>query len=614
MATDAYGREDHGRTRKMGVKNTGFLLDRLGQDCAPLQYLRELTQNSIEAIQATPEGKGQIEWDLDHNILDLEGYYKLAIVDNGIGMTGRDMVEYINQLSSSMHTQSYEANYGVGAKVAALTRNPEGLIYLSWKDGQGYMAHLWRDPVTGEYGLKQNQKPDGNYDHWIKISDDVKPDLIKDHGTMVTLLGTSAEENTVNAPEEAAYPSRWITRYLNTRYFRLPDGITIRVLRPPTGSQNLGEQQMRDGITGQEFILDKRCLASGLVDMSTAVARWWIMPTQKEAGDPGGYKNRYQISGHMAALYQDELYELVTGNAGTVRLQQFGVILGSGRVVIYVEPKPIPNKTLTSNTARTQLLVDGEPLPWNEWAAEFRHNLPQEIKNLIDEVASGSLMEDHTKTIRDRLKDLLDDLFNLKRYRRKAGGRQTVTDEVAGGVPAENGDRTPQKSGGGGKSGGRAGGLYAVFADYDGEQGEEVASDRFPRVQWVSEADGTREPRELEGRAARYLPDQNTLVINADYLGFVSMIDRWQEQYAHVSGSALSVQQTVREWFEQTLVETVLGMESQRGLREWSQPDMEKALSEEALTAAVMPRYHIDLAIRRILGQRLGSLRDKAAS
>jgi hypothetical protein len=65
MAADTVGHDDYGRTLKMGVKNTGFLLDRLGQDCTPLQYLRELTQNSIEAIQAVPEGEGQIVWDLD---------------------------------------------------------------------------------------------------------------------------------------------------------------------------------------------------------------------------------------------------------------------------------------------------------------------------------------------------------------------------------------------------------------------------------------------------------------------------------------------------------------------------------------------------------------------
>jgi hypothetical protein len=36
------------------------------------------------------------------------------------------------------------------------------------------------------------------------------------------------------------------------------------------------------------------------------------------------------------------------------------------------------------------------------------------------------------------------------------------------------------------------------------------------------------------------------------------------------------------------------------------------ALSEEALTAAVLPRWHIDQSIKRNLGQRLGSLKAAA--
>jgi hypothetical protein len=32
-----------GKPLPMTVDNVGFLLDRLGQDCSPLQYLRELT-------------------------------------------------------------------------------------------------------------------------------------------------------------------------------------------------------------------------------------------------------------------------------------------------------------------------------------------------------------------------------------------------------------------------------------------------------------------------------------------------------------------------------------------------------------------------------------------
>ena len=120
----------------MTVQNIGFLLDRLGQDCHPLQYLRELTQNSIEAILRSGS-PGEIVWDVDWTTYDLEGVQKLSITDTGDGMTGEDMVRFINKLSSSVATQSLSGNYGVGAKIAAATRNPTGVLYLSWKQGEG---------------------------------------------------------------------------------------------------------------------------------------------------------------------------------------------------------------------------------------------------------------------------------------------------------------------------------------------------------------------------------------------------------------------------------------------------------------------------------------------
>lgn len=47
-------------TLPLTVDNTGFLLDRLGTDCHPLQFLRELTQNSIEAILHTSEKRARL--------------------------------------------------------------------------------------------------------------------------------------------------------------------------------------------------------------------------------------------------------------------------------------------------------------------------------------------------------------------------------------------------------------------------------------------------------------------------------------------------------------------------------------------------------------------------
>src|SRR5215203_7448885 len=155
-------------TLQMGVDNTGFLIDRLGEDCHPLQFLRELTQNSIEAILDTPKRAGTIAWDVDWNHYDLTGVYKLAITDTGIGMSGAEMLQYINHLSASAHEQAHDKNFGVGAKVAAATRNHEGLIYLSWKcdEPKGWMTHLWRDPETEQYGVLRFARDDGSFrDH-----------------------------------------------------------------------------------------------------------------------------------------------------------------------------------------------------------------------------------------------------------------------------------------------------------------------------------------------------------------------------------------------------------------------------------------------------------------
>src|SRR5687767_12189963 len=119
-------------TTPMRVKNIGFMLERMGRDCAPTQFVRELNQNAIEAILAAMRQgaeSGEILWDLDWQHREETGIFKLCCIDTGVGMTGDEMVAYINQLSSSVHEQSHQGNFGVGAKIAAATRNPAGVVY-----------------------------------------------------------------------------------------------------------------------------------------------------------------------------------------------------------------------------------------------------------------------------------------------------------------------------------------------------------------------------------------------------------------------------------------------------------------------------------------------------
>src|SRR6266516_7683457 len=68
------------------------------------------------------------------------------------------------------------------------------------------------------------------------------------------------------------------------------------------------------------------------------------------------------------------------------------------------------------------------------------------------------------------------------------------------------------------------------------------------------------------------------------------------------------VQESVRSWFGQELVETVIGVQALKDSKEWSVEDIERAISEEALTAAVMSRYHVNNQVKRELGAKLGKL------
>ena len=428
---------------------------------------------------------------------------------------------------------------------------------------------------------------------------------------MVVLLGNDEEEHTMKAPETAASPSRWIAKYLNTRYFQFPLGILVRAREGWENPRSDSDRNLLRTLNGQHAYLEQHSVVSGQVPLSSAVARWWILADEPALSQNSGFMNS---NGHVAALFKEELYEIETGRGGVARLQQFGVILGYNRVVIYVEPRPARTDELSTNTARTQLLINGETLPWAEWAAEFREKMPGEIKQLIEDAASASTGRDHTEAIRERLKQI-SDLFKLSRYRPTPLGDFLIDEEVprrGGKALIEELERRSSRTPRSGGKGGRAGDVYAVFATESGQPAGKVKADPFPEVLWVSAEDETRAPGFLEDRAAKFLPDQNLLQINADFRVFRDMVERWCRRYSEVPGARNVVEGVVREWFEQSLVEAVVGVQALEGAREWSVEDIGKALSEESLTTAVMPRYHLDFSISRSLGSKLGSLKQKA--
>jgi hypothetical protein len=173
------------------------------------------------------------------------------------------------------------------------------------------------------------------------------------------LLGRHDRDDTTQAPQSVTDArQQWITRYLSSRFQQFSDAIEVLVREHHSRAQP--GQLTR--IEGERPHVERRAVCGGVVELSDAVACWWVLDDdhrarRREAGT-------WTSSGHAVAVHGDELYDpLAQTRGGYGRLQDFGVRFGYERVVIHLGPHVDPDR-LQANTARTMLLLDHEPL-WN---------------------------------------------------------------------------------------------------------------------------------------------------------------------------------------------------------------------------------------------------------
>ena len=107
-------------------KNILHTLARAGREVHPMQHLREMLQNSIEA------GATEVEFKEEPQHAQM-GVKKFMFSDNGCGMTPSQMYEFIGKYNSSSKATSsgYHDNFGIGVKVTTAHFNPYGVVYLS---------------------------------------------------------------------------------------------------------------------------------------------------------------------------------------------------------------------------------------------------------------------------------------------------------------------------------------------------------------------------------------------------------------------------------------------------------------------------------------------------
>lgn len=599
----------------MGVENVAFLIDNLGADASDLQFLRELVQNAFESIQrrkpAAIEGRVEIDFE------EIKGVKKLRITDNGVGMTPDEVSANINHLSASGGEQAFDKNFGIGAKITAGTRNPHGVLFKAWKEGIGSLTVMGR--LDGRYGrVGFRNALDKSVDYWLPLGDEDKPSIIGDSGVSVVLLGRSDEEDTTIAPPGSELPSQWVAAYLERRYFMVPSNIVLKVKRPVEIFDSVQDKTrpIFDTIQGQRYYLDKHSESRGMRRLADANAtvHWWLLT---DAIVKGGktWNNR----GHVAAIYQSELYELHSGGSRMSALKDFGVYAGHGRIVIYVEPENV----LKANTARTSLILKGNrTIDYAEIGALFAEDMPDELAAYMAGQVSSD-QGDHRTAIRKSIKEV-EDALKIARYKRSDRGKLGRFDPDFGGLDSIDVDESadsPRRAASSSRNedgSGRIGNDYlrrATEEKLKRLRGQTINTDPMPHVVWDDL--GTTVPT---GRAATYTRATHVVTASAKYGFFQDMVEWAFDEAKKRSLSEIDdetmrgiCKDEVRRWFEQALVETIVVLRPMAHDEKWGPNVFATGLSDEGLTAAVVShRWHMMSAIKRGLSGRLGKARELA--
>jgi hypothetical protein len=539
------------------------------------QWVRETFINSLEA-DATQVLFG-IEWQAVQEC----GVYRRLVADNGTGMTPEQLVGFFNVWGGGgKPIGGLHENFGIGAKSSLLPWNRHGLVVISWVDGDAAMIWVTVDPDSGEYGLRNFEAFDeeSGLEQIVEVvqpfRDDlhgcdwgeVKPDWIKDHGTVIVLLGEDANSDTVlgdpNRPSEADI--KGVSTYLNRRIWKVGDGVEITVDELRTADKRawpVSEEMAhvtggadrrtnRRRIEGAKYYIEYpvttfnkgKLAASGTVAVRDRTDIDWFLWD----GDRPGIQSYAAQGGYIAALYKDELYD-VTNHHSTYR--SFGVLEGAVRAKLWLVMRPRPfdehngKHGVYPRGDRNSLLImggphAGEPLPINDWGADFADNMPEPIRDAIRAARAGGSGTVTDESWKQRLADRFGSRWRIFKLRARKDGKFAMDPTQAGSLPKA----AKRVKGGSGRGNGKSNTSGAVNTS---SQLGVVAASRSKIAggipTWTSVGKSDIGDGMLAGWAPNH-PDhpEGAVLINIEHPVMEEEIEFWQRQYGDHLGDQIA--------------------------------------------------------------------------
>jgi hypothetical protein len=611
--------------KKLAIVGASHFVNRMFEACGNYQWAREFLKNSIEA------GATKVEFGIEWQAVEKEGVYRRTVADNGAGMTRDELLAYFSTLGEgAKRIGGVHDNFGVGAKIASLPWNPEGVVVISYKDGRPSMIHIQLDDDGAEYELREFRSEKG-IAHVINPAevdwgDDVNwgavaPDWARGHGTVIVLLGSEEAPDTIlGNPKAGEKDIKGLSVYLNSRFWDLKQHeVTMVELRSerktswPTGPQDRddGRRPNNRRILGAKYYLADVAASNGKLfaastlpmDENRVQAHWYLWE-----GDRPNIHSYAKKPGYIAVKYKDELFELTSHKA---QFRWFGIADSKiqQNLTIILEPNhfepQIANWGIYPDQSRNRLIFTGNGdkgigMPLSDWGFEFSDNMPQEIRDAIAKArgdADSSLEdEEYRKRLQDKFGSrwLTTQLVRAKESDKDSRAATDTTDTAETVREIERAVRKRRK---------RQRRMQVIhLRSTEGGNGQaverQVAVD-VPKFRYVD-----KEQFDEDWHLASWMPNDPegpTVLMNEEAPLLLEAIKYHRDQYPEIFADDIA--KIVKDTYGEVAVCKIA--HSQKLTKHVAEEELDQRyLSEEALTISLMGL----LAEESLIAQRLGKL------
>jgi hypothetical protein len=616
---------------KVAITGASAFVNRMFEACGPYQWAREFLRNSLEA------GAKHIEFGIEWQAVEKSGVYRRTIIDDGIGMSKDELLSFFSTLGAgAKKIGGVHDNFGVGAKIASLPWNPDGVVVISYKDGKASMIQIVLEPESGDYELieftidggRTSVIDPGDID-WSASGDvnwaNLRPEWVNQHGTIIVLLGSDSNKDTIlGNPGDSEQAIKGLSVFLNTRFWDL-SAVDVRVTelrserktqwptsrdekddaRRPNNRRIMGASYYLTNVQGKGKLGAKGTV---LIDQERVLVDWYLWDGPRPSVHTYAKEN-----GYVAVKYKDELFHL---SSGKVQFRWFGVVESQVQqnLTIVLEPQlyqPANGKWgVHPDQSRNRLIFTGDnekgaEIPLHDWGVEFAHHMPEEIEKAIMDARGDGVGTIDDEEYRKRLQDKFGNRWTIRQMvmvkpRDKetpqpgtdTGVMVDITDDGRGVRPYSRRKRSK---------------VVRQLVAKANPRGDGVAVERtvivdVPRYRW-----GNKEDFEQSWHMALWDEANNTVVLNKDAPVVLESIKFHQDQYAEVF--AEDVQKTIMAVFGEVAVAKVAHSQKLRG--QVSDEELrDDYRNEKALTIALMGL----LAEESLIAQRLGKFGRKKAA